>query len=669
MRLGYLVVIVILGACFASADPSEADPTAAEPPLTFVKSEALNPSCAELAGKGIEIAIRNETGKRRLAHISLGKFADPDGTALNVGQVCGGLRALPSRVLLGGASEAIVRLHGTTKERGTFTGSLALFASAGRVARLDLSITPEPIPAQATPLVESQSVERDHLSPMSQEPVWVPVNLAVSEVPPVPANEKTLGALTGSNGTVAVTDSGKRKRLTATTSMIGLDITDAGAGSYKGKVDLLPDDEEKGTMEINLTMTTWWLFPAIVLALGIAVGVWVQRRVGLIQPVEQLRKRIGDLQSRYETASQELRIAAGGPGDKKPWGGFGIKDLPALQAELLKRVMASAKGAVVKLDEEVLKDLKTKVSAVEGEIDLLEEIPEHAEVLEEALKGLEEARPKALPPLDGGSRQTTPQLVAEVETTLRGSMVRADQLKKRVEAIDTRVGRVVTLQELEARLGELWAATENLPASVDQPELSSLKKALRALRRQLWTATGPEDLTSAAADAQKARQQIAALWVAVADKESLPPVVQSVAMQGVVVAAAQSTPISLGEQGDASQFAPATPSLTAMPYPAAAPIAPAVPSLAPTPEPRLSAEQADRKLKRARIAQLAVVVLVGIVAFSSGMQALYVGKAWGSTFWEWLAIFVWGIGVQATVATLATSLDGLGALGWLRRSS
>jgi hypothetical protein len=642
---------------------------AADPPLGFVKSEALNLSCSELAGEGIEIAIRNETGKRRLAHLSLGEFTGTNGAALDIGKVCGGLKVVPSQVTLDGASGATVKLRGATKEKETFSGSLALFAAAGHVARLNLSITPEPMSVQAAPLVESQSVERDHLSPVSQDPVWVPVSVALSELPPVQDEKKAtvLGALAGSNGALAVTYSGERKRLTATTSMIGLNIGDGGAGSYKGKIDLLPNDEEKGTVEINLTMTTWWLFPAIVLALGIAVGVWVQRQIGLTQPVAQLRKRIGELRPRNVTASHALCIAAGGPHDKKPWGDFRIKDLPALEAELLKRVVSSAKGAVVKLDEEVLKDLKAKIAAVETQIDLLEEIPEHGEALEEALKRLEEARPQALPPLDGGSRgQGTPQLVLKAETALLGSLVRADRLKAQIEAIDVRLGQVTILQELEARLGELWAAAESLPVSADQHELLILRDALRTLRRQLWTAAGPEDLTSAAAEVQKARQQVAALWVAVADKESLPPVVQSVAMQGVVAAAPPAF-VNLGEEGE-TQVVPAAPLAGAVPQTAEASVASLVSPLAPTPEPMLSVEQADRKLESARIAQAAVVVLVAIVAFSSGMQALYVGKAWGSTFWEWLAIFVWGVGIQATVTALATSLDGLGALGWLRRS-
>ena len=657
-RLG--VLATVLGVCTLLASSA----SAGEPPLAFVQGETLSATCAELASEGVEIAIRNETGGKRLAKVAPVGFSDSEGTAVPIADVCGGLYVTPPSVRLEGAAEATVKLRGKAAREGAFTGSLTLSAPKGRVARRAVQIASEPIPATATPLVESQSAQRNHLDARDQEPLWIPVDLPVKELPRLPSGEEatTLGALAGSNGAIAVTYSGDRKRLTDTTSLVGLNLSDAGPGSYTGAVDLLPENEEAGKVSLSLTMTTWWPFPATLLVLGIVIGVWVQRQTGRTQPRAQLLSRIEALGDRLDQKKAKLEQAAGQGSNRKPWGEFGITDVGKLQSDLQALVIERTRGPVVKIDEEVLKDLRAKVAAVETQIDLLGEIPGHTEELESALEKRRKEQPGAdeLPPL-GDGESGDPRLVAKATETLAGAHVQAQKLKSLVEKIDTKAAQISTLAALEAKLSEFWAAKKSL-SDRDSTKTGEVDKALRMIRQLLFTATSSEDLTAAAGKFQPAAELIADLWLA--PKAAAAPLPMAIRELGAapVAAALEAPQIQIHTDGTAQIQVVAPPAVSAPPSISAVPPQAPTAALPATPEPRLSDNETERKLELAKWSQVIVILLAGLVAFSAGMQVLYVGKPWGSSCWDWLAIFVWGIGVQATVTALGTSIDAAALL-------
>jgi hypothetical protein len=655
--IGVIVLACVLGTGAATAAE------APETPLAFAKTDPLSATCAELASEGgVDVTIRNDTGANQLAKLALAEFSDADGSPVATSEVCGGLAVNPPELPLEGAGSATVKLEGKSAEEGSFTGTLTLSTAQGRVARRGVSIISEPVPAEATPLVKSQSADRDDWRP-DQGPVWIPVDLALEELPPFPDNGEPVlvGALAGENNAITVTYSGERRELTDTTSEIGLDVSGAGPGSYTGTVDLLPSKDEAGEVTLGLTIATWWPFPALLLVFGIAMGIWVQRQTGLNQPQAQLLKRIGDLKGRRGKAKRRLDKAAGAPPNKKPWGAFDIGNIEALEDDLRERLASSAQGPVVKIDEEVLKDLKTRVTAVEAQIDLLGEVPEHAKDLEKALKRLDEERPapdELPPPPDG---EGDPRLVAKSRDALTGDVVDADELKPQIEAIDARLAQIATLAGLEARLSELWLGKLRLEVRLGVDKVAELEKSLRGLHQRLFSAVGSEDLTSAAAKAQQAAQLLADLSLEPQPTEPPPSLtIRRLGFRGIGPSV-DIPPIEIQTEGTAQiQYVAPPPSPLAPPTSTAAPL----PDL---PESQLSEPEAERKLESARRSQAIVVVLVGLVAFSSGMQAIYVAdETWGSSFWDWLAIFAWGVGVQAAVTTLATSIDA-GAV--LRRIS
>src|SRR4029077_5965138 len=408
------VVAIGIAAVVCLSCTSTALAASEDPPLAFAQDTTLETTCAELRG-GVELEVRNETAVRQALHLVPTEFSDAEGEPVEIGEVCGGLTVEVARHSLDRAAGTTAPLRAAANKEQTFSGSLSLFAADGRVARREVAISPKPTVGalEATPLVTSQSVERAVLEP-DQGPVWVAVDIPNEDIPPVPKSKQgtmptTVGALSGPNGTVAVTYSGESEPLTTTTSLVALDLGHLDPGSYSGKVDLLPGDEEKGYLALSLTATPWWPIPVIFLALGILGGVWLQRESGLRGPRGRLLQRIDDLEGRHKEAVAKLKGEAG----DKPWGSFEIADLSELEADLRQRLSRSTERTLIQIDKAVLADMETRIGKVENQIELLEALPEHARDLEAALRELASKHPQQLPPRKSGdSRQPQPSLDA-----------------------------------------------------------------------------------------------------------------------------------------------------------------------------------------------------------------------------------------------------------------
>jgi hypothetical protein len=643
MRYGFGVVaaIVVMGLSPTGATAEE------EVPLGFAEEAALTTTCSDLVD-GVEVPIRNETAVPQEAHLVLGAFGGAEGKPVGNGAICGGLEVQLADSTLGAGTTTSARLVAKAATGSSFSGSLVLFGRDGRVARRELAIAVAPaVGLEATPLVPSISAERDHADPFDQGPVWVPVAIPAGEIPPLPASApKTIsvGALAGTNGTVAVTYSGETKPLTETTALVGVDLGGADPGSYSGTIDLLPGDDEKGAVALALTVTTWWPIPALVLLIGIGLGIWVQRQSGLRGPRARLLKRIEDLEQRHTDARAKLRKEANvppkGPGDEA-WGAFAITDLDELQKGLRERVDASTKKVAIQIDKTVLTDLEAKIGVVEGQIDLLEAVSDHAEGLEGALRKLESERPADLPARKGSDLETEePALAPEARKALAGEAVAADELQKRLDAIDARGEEVRTLQRLEERLSDLWIDRRELD-QLEDSLLTPLDAELDSIRHRLWSAEESEDLESAAEALQGTAKKVADLWHRLSPTRPVPLRIEILGMRARGVAAGSEVAEALAEVEAGAGAAPPIP---------------------PPPPPGLSAEEATRQIAKARANQWIVLLMGALVALASGLAALYVGKAWGSC-WDYLAALIWGMLAQATVLALATSIDGLRALG------
>jgi hypothetical protein len=647
-----LIAIVVVPTLWVGVAAAEA----AKPPLGFTEQGSLSVSCADLV-EGQGIAIRNETASRRRIRLSVSGLENADGKVIGLRKVCGGLRIKVPVKVLGPGRSTKATLTASSGGALSYSGSLMLFARIGRVARREIAISPTPEPElSASPLVDSQSVERSDLNPFDGGLVWVPVSLPDEDIPAPPESpdgtrSSTVGALAGVNGTIPVTYEGDSKPLTPTTSLVGLKLGGYEPGSYSGKVDLMPGTEE-GDVTLDLKVTTWAPIPAIVLLIGIVFGVLLQRQSGRRGPRARLLQRIDDLEERHGDATAKLRLAAGAPpggggGQAKPWGAFSISQLPEVQTKLREQVEQSTEKAWIQIDKAVLDDLEARIAVVEGQIDLLEMVPDLAGELEEALTELEANRPAELPPLrSSDAEQPKPSLDAEARLALVGAAIGARKLQGKLDAVRSQAAAARNLQELEERLHQLWMARRTLDDdSLSKSEEAELETRLAAIRHLLWGAESSEDLESAAKQTEEAAMKIASLWHKLPKgARPLPPHVQK--MSSLIMAMEDAEPIYLAAPGVVAEqhLPPSAPG----PVPAA-------------PLPKLSVEEAESQISKARFNQGLLVLVAAAVALASGLGVLYVGKPWGS-FWDYVAALGWGLAAQTLVLSLATSIDGLGAL-------
>lgn len=645
--VGLIVVSCVLGT--GSAAAAEAP----EPPLGFAETDALRTTCAKLAA-GVNVRIRNETAVRQRVRLVPIEFKSGD-AAISKSAVCGGLRLKAPRKLRGGRG-ATATLSVKKKRPGEFSGSLLLFAAKGRVARREVSIAAKN-PSKtlaATPLLDSVSAGLDNAD---RGPIWVPVEGSATALPQPPAEPLTVGAVSGSNGAAAVLYDG-REPLSDSTAEVKLELADdLEPGAYSGTVDLNPADEEKGKVSLELKISDSWVFAAILLVIGIVLALVVQRWNGRLRPRGRLRGRIKALGKRHDDAVKAL-IAVGG---SREWTRFRIENVESLRKSLDAQLRTATNNAVIEIDKKVLESLESAIAAVEAQIDLLGEIPTHAGDLEEAIQKLEDVHPGA-PPL--GAPDEKPALITAAYEALAGGPVKAARLKLRIEEIDARTKQVRILCELEDRLESLIDARKTLNA-LNNPELAKLDTKLTAIHYLLWTATSAEDLDTAAKEIQDAAKTIAELWHELHQKRQPPAKVLSLASASRPLLA---THVAVDWQPDVlSEETAIVETLEVPPDARSAPRRPARTTPEPPPEAPLDSASIDAEVNRARRTQGLAFVLAAGVALATGLIALYApNETWGSC-WDYLAAVIWGLGVQATVSTVATSLDGFAGLNALRR--
>jgi hypothetical protein len=642
-------VVGAMAVVLMSVGFSAADPLAAEPPVGFADAEPIATSCAELGGGGVRIPVRNETAVRQRVGIGVELTRD-NGRSVQPRAVCGGLETLPpSRSLRPGQGATLKLLAPNPVRKGSFAGTVAVFARHGRVARKELTITNEPAPPQgldATPWTPSVSAD---LHPAETGPVWIPVQGSTADLPPVVASEAAtpgtvVGAVSGPGDPVAVVFKGESRPLGTEASQVGVELEgDLSPGTYSGEVDLAPEDPESGTVSLVVRVSDEWWIAALALLGGILLGIVLLRASGRTLPRARLLGRVAGLDRRHRDARDALDAAAAG----KSWGSAWISDLKQLK-EKLQAEIEEATGrlrVLVRIEKSAIDNIEAAIAVVEAQVDLLKEIPKHARPLEAVLQ-----LPRAKPPAAQDAAAGESRLDREAKALLEAGGVRADDLKPKLEEMDRRAKQIAKLRNLEARLEVLRLKTAKLN---NRPvgKLVSLTEALDEIGSGLWEAKGDDDLQAIGEMFPEAVELLAAAQAMQKDPQT--DAAKATAAQDQAETAIALTQTIVG----ASAGAPAV----------AAAMQPLVVSVPQTPPPpQLTDDDSKKAVLRALKIQVFVVFVSAILAIASGLGALYVGKTWG-TYWDVIAAVVWGTAAQTVVTALVTSLDDLGALAFLAR--
>jgi hypothetical protein len=643
-RVGAIVgmcAIVLTGAGAAVAQTSEE----ATAPVAFSDSAALEISCADLAKKeGVSVQLQNETAAPQTVQVRL-QLRDENGRPVGEESICGKLtQNLEAAKLAAGQTTTLKLTAEEESDARKISGSLVIHVGRGRVSRREVTIAP---PATAhelkeVPLVSSVSATFEGLGGQT---IWVPVK----EKPAADeegTKAQTVGALAGPDNPVSVVYKGTFKALGGEAWKVALEFQgDLEPGTYSGQVDLAPDDDEEGVVELEVKASQTVVLALVLLVVGILLGLGLLRFGGRDLPATRLRARVAGLGKRHVDAVQTLAREAD---DASAWTGFEIKDLDARIDALEGQIDEAQSKVAIKLEKSAVDGIEAAIALLEGQIDMLKEIPRHARRVEAALR-----LPKAghLPGGDPGP----PKLEGLAAAAIKGEALSPGDVKPRIEEIGTMAKLAGDLRRHEAFLERLWEGVGG------DESAKSLRRRLENCRNLLWDAEDADGLKIVSEELQQGWEELVRWSGSEAGSTEAGQQIE----RGLTAETAMSSGKAqelIGEVAAASQ-AP-VPSPLALATPPATPLS--LPQLPPAPR-RLDSKKAEEAVRKARRLQLGVVVLAVLVALLTGLETLYFGKTWGETFWDYPLALTWGFGATAVTGTLATSLDDLVSLGWLRR--
>ena len=302
------------------------------------------------------VAVRNERGREQDIEVRLLELVRSPGEA-PLCQVFVTDSAVARNVGPGAVATVDFELQApsTPPEPGTYSGVLVAFGQAGGVTRRDVTLTvpaapvdaepnPEPVAGLTTTTLPAVYITATNRFPsfLHLSQVWllvlagvltlaaflggyariapsvravflvIAIGLVIAITPRALVDDEEFlridgvpvdpAVAAGSVGTVS-SDNGDVGTLvvnsisgnagepaTAQLTVVGL----RRAGSYKGKLDLNGSAAE-GTAEATVNVRDWWLWAAIVIAGGVALGAWISSWFQRRRPLNQMRIRIDDL--------------------------------------------------------------------------------------------------------------------------------------------------------------------------------------------------------------------------------------------------------------------------------------------------------------------------------------------------------------------------------------
>jgi hypothetical protein len=676
---------VLVGVSVTSAlagGPAQAQEAA--PPVVFADDKPVTGTCADLAEKDAEIQIWNETGTQQRVTI---EFEPRNGAASSsLEEACGDLVLEKPGNLesIAGETVALRPAEGATlklsakdgDDSGSYSGALVIYGNGSRVARKKIEIAEPETSRTLEALPETEKAEAK-MTTSEKGVLWVAVEAKEKSYAADGKGRQrvTLGSLSGPGDPIAVIWRGSTGTIgpedsaNPDISTLGLELEgDLEPGSYSGGVDLAPNDEEKGTvaLEVKVRKGLEWV-GGLILAGILLGGILTLINAGVL-PAARLRSRVAALTGRHEKAIASLKegaptapegteeVAVPGNEKKAPkhWSEIEIGDLGALQVSLCERIAEAKKKALISMDKTFVANLDTEITGIEQQIDLLKKIPPFAQEVEKALRL---PRPTELPP-PTGDREAKPKRETRAKEAITGGQLKAEEVKARIDRMEAAAKEVRELREEEAELEILWVGTTELSESDEKKELED---ELGDVREQVWALVEADEKKELTKQFRTARQKLARLsrdqpnafssrssvhWAAsgTGGMEQLIRMEELVPPSGDVEVRDRILAASLAAAAEPATPPAAVKDVTAQP---------------------MDKDSAKEILNTAVKVQGAIVVLTGLLALATGIKALY-GDTWGTPL-DCLGAFLWGVVGQALVTNLTTSIDEWSGLRWLRR--
>ncbi|MEA2310063.1 MAG: hypothetical protein QOE28_31 [Solirubrobacteraceae bacterium] len=678
----FATALVALVASGAAAGGEAATPTptptpssaatakrSAEPqaPLSFGRA-AYTWTVKEFPGK-LAVEVVNETGADitdPVVEVSSSRLTDSNGASVTAADVIS--RTLDTTTVPS-AGSVIAELRMRRKlPPGTYSARLSAGRSgSGPVAHATVSIVFPGAKAPPEPFSDKQTVQAVRWIPFWDRTVqvrgsWIPLHAEPDVEITSPAkldleDGTLLGALAGDQGGVAAVRSiDDVKKLPSRVPGVQFEAAGFdGPGKYTGTLDLLPDDEKAGTVEMTIVTKDAVIWPIIALGLGIGIALRVVRWRNVTRRVIVWERRIRAAEEAYAAAEKRMELEKGAPS----WATYRVSDF-AVRAEETKTALREARQSsatsVAKDREQRVEDGLTAMRAATADLD---SVRDTARALDAALKRAD------LTPVEGLPGAEEPAWAVAARALLNGASVPDAELRARLTEMQVttefltgpwkelreRVGRDATKIErakpkarrkFEAAWQELWDNSEldadRLEALAHAAEKARAKAVgvLATARRRARRVTGADAalpsqrfiearVAAAATGGPGLRMRLrfrvpidllAGVFVGGAALLGNTP--NKVAAIAFVLAAAGAEAVAYGIRWVRGQFA----------------------------------------RDELRLGDTVVVALAVVVAIVTGLTALYFGKTFGTPS-DYLTAALWGLSTAGAVSGIAEVLQAL----------
>jgi hypothetical protein len=497
-----------------------------QPPLSFGRA-SYTWTVKSIASK-LPVELVSEAGVAvddPVLQVSSARLTDGRGAQVTADEV---IRRTPETVSVPAGGSTIAELQ---MRRLLAPGTYSVRLSAGRagsgpLAHATVSIVFPGAKVPPTPLSDKQTVQAVRWIPLFDRTVqirgsWIPLHAEPDVKITSPAaldleDGTVLGALAGDQGGVAAVRSiADVKKLPSRVPGVqfaasGFD----GPGKYTGTLDLLPDDEKAGTVEMTIVTKDAVIWPILALGIGIFIALrvlrWrnVRRRVIVWERRINAAKEANDAaeerlkSERAEPAAEERREgeraepaaeerregepadrAAGEPvesepaapagGGPPPWTTYRVSDFDHLVKNARNAMAVAALTSATSIPSQREKDFDECMVAMGVATADLESVRSVARELTAALDDAELTAVEDLPVT--GKK---PAWAATAEALLVGARVSADDLKKRLTEMQVATEFLTdSWPDLRERVGR--DAAEILAADSDGRE--EFKAAWKAL--------------------------------------------------------------------------------------------------------------------------------------------------------------------------------------------
>jgi hypothetical protein len=519
---GVLLAAVVIAAAVTAVGRASAQ-DAEKPGVVFDETAPLALSSEDLdKGASVEVfnnspdpmtltfavtALRGDGSRRAGSKYLVVESAEPPATPM------GG----PMVLELGpGKSEAIVikRVGGTELPSGSYRSLLVAYdAKRKPVARLPLTITVAAAAAEAKiePLTDTLTITVyrnrylvgwfDDLFGMSwfsdrypvSEDALLPLKTKAETVSlPTSADERLLGGIQGSNGAIAISYAATLATLESGRRALQLEFDGLKRfGEYQGDLDTLPADKDAGKVTLKLVSSDFIWWPLLAVSLGVWTGFLISRLIGVTLPSRRLRDEVALLRDDYAKALSDFAAHKKRP---RGWRAANItKPVNDALQECEDKIREFGTTQIANIPGDDVEKLRKKIADVRTCVNAFTAYGGDMEDLEKKIAELKKDRPRPLPLLNGGA---TPHAATELRKLLVGTSFDSfGAFKTHRDAVTKAIANASVWQKREKDISEAQADIE----AVKEPNavLLDLADNLLAFYRGLWNHI---DVTEAADD-------------------------------------------------------------------------------------------------------------------------------------------------------------------------